>query len=134
MSSINFSKLLDHAGSIVQHIARAYGHRSQLASLEAIEARQQLMKIGALVCAALVLGMLGLFLLALTIAALVWPMEQRVQILGLVTAGFIIIGAVSAVVAWRRLHTWSPLPETRRQLHEDCVCLGDLISESNSNS
>ena len=125
----NISNLIDHAGDIFRHVSRAYRHRRQLASLESTEARIQAAKIGILGAIVLALTLLGLFLFALTIAAFVWPMENRVLILGLVTAFFALSASTCFFITWRKFQLWSPWSETRHQLNEDCACLGEIISE-----
>lgn len=129
MSSVNLSKLLSQTGAILQHLARGYDHRSQLAALESIEARAQLLKFGLLALAVLFCGALSVMMLGLIIAAVVWPLENRVQALGLITLGFGTLTGVVAVYLRHKIHAWTPWSETRQQLREDCACFGDVIKD-----
>jgi len=129
MSSINFSKLLSQTGVILQHLARAYDHRAQLAALESSEARAQLLKFCAIMLAVLFGGICSVIMLSLIIAAAVWPLENRVQILSLITLGFACATGIAAIVLRQKIRDWTPWAETRQQLREDCACFGELVKD-----
>lgn len=129
MSSINYSKLLSQAGAILHHLSRAHDHRAQLAALESIEARTQLLKFGLLLLVVLLCGAFSVIMLSLIIAAAVWPLENRVQILGFITLGFGAATAIAVFILRHKINSWTPWAETRQQLREDCACFGELIKE-----
>lgn len=129
MSSINFSKLLSQTGVILQHLARAYDHRAQLAALESSEARAQLLKFGVIMLAVLFGGIGSVIMLSLIIAAAVWPLENRVQILTLITLGLACATGIAAIILRHQIRAWSPWSETRQQLREDCACFGEFVKD-----
>lgn len=104
-------------------------HRGELAAVELAEAREHL--TGSLLLGA---GVFALILLAgsaftFAVAASVWHLENRELWLGLLTLAYLL---TAAVLGWRlavRLRNWQPLAETSRQLHDDIVCIEDLVAK-----
>lgn len=102
-------------------------HRGQLATLEMAEARDHAARTALIALLAGVGALLAGFAALLTLAALVWQRDDRGLILGLATLALVLGAGGLGGWAARRLRAWQPLAETRRQLHEDRVCLENLL-------
>jgi UPF0716 family protein affecting phage T7 exclusion len=59
----------------------------------------------------------------------VWSRPDRGLILGILTLAYVVASAVLGFIAARRLGTWQPFAETRRQLGEDAACLRDALDQ-----
>lgn len=113
-------------------ILEGLAHRGELAALELVEARNHAAATTLIAILAGVLTLLGGFAGTFAIAAAVWDRDDRALILGLVTlAYFLGVGALGWWIA-RRLRTWHPLSETRRQLGQDGACLKGFLPASHS--
>jgi uncharacterized membrane protein YqjE len=119
---------LSALGSASRIIVEGLLHRGELAALELREARTHAVATGAI--AAVGVGFALFFGLAgtLVIAALVWESEYRVLILSLVALSYLIGAVAFGWWAYRRLRSWRPLGEIRRQLEEDCLCVQQYLS------
>ena len=108
-------------------ILEGLAHRGELAALELVEARNHAAATTVMAMLVAVLTLLGGFAGTFAIAAAVWERPDR----GLILAGLTLAYFVGAVgLGWwiaRRLKTWRPLSETRRQLGEDGACLEEFL-------
>lgn len=118
---------LDQAVPAARVLLPALAHRGELASLETAEARDHLAGSLALTLSAAILTLLGGFTATFAFAALVWTREDRGLLLALLALAYFVTAAGVAWFTARRLRRWHPLPETRRQLHEDQACLRALL-------
>lgn len=116
--------------SALKIVLDATAHRGELASLELAQARDHVFATMFIGLAAVVLALLGGFAATFTLAVLVWSHPDRGLILGLVSLGYFICAGLLVFVALRRLQTWHPLGETRRQLHDDRLCLQSILTPS----
>lgn len=116
------------SGSPPRVVVEALMHRSELATLEFEEAREHATRTLIIVGFSAAFVLLFGFTSTVAIAASVWHREDRGLILSLVTLAYLIGAAVLAWVSVRRIKQWQPFSETRRQFHEDCACVQDIVN------
>ncbi len=117
-------------GSAPRVVVEALTHRGELALLELDQARRHAAGTAAAFVLSAALLILGGFAVTLAAAAAVWSRQDRGLILGLLAAAYLAASVALAFVAARRLGSWRPFAETRRQLHEDASCLRGVLARS----
>lgn len=119
MPAVPFSAL----GSTPRIVLDGLTHRSELVSIELLEARDHAATTAVITALGAVFVLLAGFAGTFTIAALVWHRDDRGLILGLVTLGYLLTAGAMAWWTVQRMKSWHPLSETRRQLNADSACL-----------
>lgn len=118
---------LAEPGATPRVVVESLMHRGELASVELKEARQHGARTAAALVISCVLLLLGGFTGTVALAAVVWNREDRGLILGFVGLAYV-LGAVSlGYLAGRRLKSWQPFEETRRQFRADCECVQNIL-------
>jgi uncharacterized membrane protein YqjE len=105
-------------------------HRGELASLEIREARVHAATTGIIAGLAAALILLGGFAGTFAMAAAVWHRDDRGFILALTTLAYLAGAAALGWWAVRRIKSWHPLAESRRQVQEDFLCLHQFLTEN----
>jgi uncharacterized membrane protein YqjE len=118
---------LAEPGATARVVVESLMHRGELASVELKEARRHGARTAAVLAISCVFLLLGGFTGTVALAAAVWNREDRGLILGLVGLGYVLAAASLGYFASRRLKSWQPFEETRRQFHADCACVHDLF-------
>jgi len=111
-------------------IAIALEHRAELASLELKEAGQHGLRTAIVISVSAVFALLGGMAATFALAAAVWDRPDRGMILSLAALGYLLASGAFALVASRRLKSWSPFSESARQLREDISCVQDIVSDA----
>jgi uncharacterized membrane protein YqjE len=130
MISFGAASPLDASGSSPRVVVEALVHRSELASVEFQEAREHAIRTAIAVWFSAAFLLLFGFTATVAVAASVWHREDRGLILSLLALGYLVVAAVLSWVSVRRIKQWEPFSETRRQFHEDCACVQEIISSA----
>lgn len=118
---------LDRLAPTTRVVLTGLAHRGELAGVETAEAGDHLavsILIGAGVFA---FALLAGIALTFTVAAALWHRDDRAFLLGTLTSGYLVVAAGLSWGLARRLRSWRPLRETRRQLREDGDCIEKLL-------
>jgi uncharacterized membrane protein YqjE len=113
-------------------LARGIDHRTELASIELSEARDDAVAISALLIGGVVAGVLAGVALNLLVAAIWWDTTHRVRAISLSLTVQIVVAISVFALGRRRLRLWHPLASTIDQLKKDAVCVRDLIANPRS--
>jgi len=125
---------LDRIAPTTRVVLSGLAHRSELAAVETGEARNHIVASVLIGVGVLAFTTLAGLALTFTIAAAVWHRDDRGLILGLLTASYLLLALGLGWGLIRRLRSWSPLHETRRQLCEDVACISNLLPEDNTSN
>lgn len=108
----------------------AVSHRTELATIELVEARRHAQTSALLLGACALLFLFAGFTFTLTLTALVWDSPHRGAWLAGLCAVYL-LGAIASALSLRwRLQHWAPLAELRTQLQQDYQCLSRLIKST----
>jgi uncharacterized membrane protein YqjE len=118
---------LAEPGAAPRVMVEALMHRGELAAIELKEARQHGVWTAAALVVSGMLLLLGGFAGTIALAAAVWHRDDRGLILGLVALAYLLGAAALGYFASRRLKSWKPFEESRRQFHADCECVHDML-------
>lgn len=105
----------------------AVSHRMALGALELAEARNHATTSAWLVGVMALFAFLGALIMALTLAGLVWDSPHRAWWLAGMGVTSLGGAGITALILRRRLQSWQPLGEIRKQLQLDHQCLSQLI-------
>jgi len=125
-------KALDHIAPATRVVLTGLAHRSELAVVETEEARDHLIVTILISAGLFALALLAGIALTFTVAASIWHRDDRGLILGLLTTAYLLLASGLGWALVRRIRSWRPLRETRRQLHQDAQCIDDLMPDENS--
>lgn len=125
---------LDRIGPAARVVVKGLRHRGELAAIETGEAGEHLAGSLALGVGSLVFAVLGGFAVNFAVAASLWHRDDRGLLLALFAGLQLLLAVATGLLVARRLRRWHPLPETRRQLREDCECVQDLLPTDSRNA
>lgn len=111
-------------------ILEGLAHRGDLIALELGDARDHAARTAVAAILAVAGAVLTGFATLFALAALVWHRDDRGLIMSVAALAFLIGTVASGWWAARRLKSWQPLAETRRQLAADRACLESLLPKS----
>jgi uncharacterized membrane protein YqjE len=123
---------LDRIAPATRVVLAGLVHRGELAAVETGEARDHLTTSIIVGACVFVFTLLAGMAFTFAIAAAVWHRDDRGLLLGLLTLGYVLVGAGLAWGLVRRIRAWRPLREIRRQLREDGKCLENLLPDDDS--
>jgi uncharacterized membrane protein YqjE len=124
LASIGLGQILP----AIKILADAMLHRGELTALELAEARDHIFVTILIGLAAIAVTLLGGFTVTVTLAIAVWDSPDRVLVLGLVSAVYLVGGGLLIWFSARRIQSWRPFKEIRKQLRCDHVCLHTLVA------
>jgi uncharacterized membrane protein YqjE len=119
---------IDRLQASAAAILRGADHRSELASIELGEARDQATGISVLFLVGAVSALLAGFAANFFVAALWWDTPHRLLAVGLAAGVQAVISAVALTLCVARARQWHPFPQTFEQLRKDTKCLHDLLN------
>jgi uncharacterized membrane protein YqjE len=118
----------DRLQSSAAAILRGADHRSELASIELGEAREQATGISVLFLVGGVAALLTGFAINLLVAALWWDTPHRLLAIGIAVGAQAAIAVTALVISVGRARQWHPFPQTFEQLRKDTRCLQEILN------